>query len=132
MRRCYNPKDKDYAKYGALGVVVQDSWHDYSTFAADVGEPEGDQTLHRVDPYGDYAKENCEWVSLTRQAREIRLPKKNRTGIIGVRISPTNKFYAALTVKRNSYCGPYRDTIEEAIEDRKEMELKYWIADNGK
>ena len=131
MRRCYNPKDKDFSKYGAVGVVVQDSWHEYTVFAADMGEPVGEQTLHRLNPYGNYTKENCEWVSLTRQAREIRVPKKNKTGIIGVRISPSGKFFATITIKRTSYCGPYRETVEQAIEDRKDMEQKYWGSDNG-
>ena len=132
MRRCYNPKDKDYAKYGAVGIVVQDSWHEYPAFAADMGEPQGAETLHRTDPYGNYTKENCEWASPTRQAREIRLYKKSKTGYTGVRQEKNGKFLATIGVAGTYYYGRVRNTIEEAIEDRKEMELKYWIADNGK
>jgi hypothetical protein len=129
MRRCYNPKDKDFPKYGAIGIVVQDSWHDYLTFAADVGEPEGTQTLHRVDPYGDYTKENCEWVTPTRQAREIRLPKRSKTGHIGI-VMRLNKFNAQITVRKKKFYGPLRATLEEAIADRKQLELKHWDQDD--
>jgi hypothetical protein len=131
MRRCYNPKDKDYAKYGAAGVVVQDSWHEYTTFAEDMGEPQGSQTLHRVDPYGGYTKENCEWVSPTRQAREIRLSKKSKTGRTGVRQEKNGRFLATIGVAGKYHYGKVRDTLEEAIEDRKAMEQKYWEANNG-
>jgi hypothetical protein len=125
MRRCYNPKDKDFHKYGAVGVVVQDSWHEYLSFVADMGEPEGTETLHRVDPYGDYTKENCEWASLTRQAREVRLSKRNTTGFTGIVIRQ-GKFNAQITVQKKKYYGPLRVTIEEAIADRKALEEKYW------
>ena len=125
MRRCYNPKDKDFHKYGAVGVKVQDSWHEYLTFASDVGEPEGSQTLHRIDPYGDYVKGNCEWATPTRQARDIRLPKHNKTGHIGVRMR-NGKYIAGLTVQKKKYEGPARLTLEEAIEDRKMLEEKHW------
>jgi len=130
MRRCYNPKDKDFPKYGAIGIVVQDSWHDYLAFAADVGEPEGNQTLHRVDPYGNYTKENCVWATPTRQAREIRLTKRSKTGHIGITMR-CNKFNAEITVQKKKFYGPLRATLEEAIADRKALEEKHWKKDNG-
>lgn len=126
MRRCYNPKDKDFHKYGAVGVIVQKSWHDYATFVADVGEPEGADTLHRVDPYGNYTKENCEWASPTRQAREIKLSKRNKTGHTGVVLTRHAKYMAKISSKGRNYYGKCRDTIEEAIADRKALEEKHW------
>lgn len=125
MRRCYNPKDKDFPKYGAIGVKVQENWHDYLAFAADMGEPEGPQTLHRVDPYGDYTKGNCEWATPTRQAREIRLPKRNKTGHIGVSLR-NGKYMAEITVQKKKYYGKCRDTLEEALADRKRLEEEHW------
>ena len=125
MRRCYNPKDKDFAKYGAVGVVVQESWHEYIAFAADVGEPEGTQTLHRIDPYGDYTKENCMWASPIVQARVTRLHKNNKTGHVGVALR-NGKYMAEITVQRKKYYGKCRAVLEEAIADRKELERLYW------
>lgn len=126
MRRCYNPKDKDFNKYGAVGVEVQKSWHEYAAFAADIGEPKGKDTLHRIDPYGDYTKENCEWASPTRQAREIRLPKRNKTGHVGVKLTPSNKYIAVISVKGKKYTCKVRSSIEEAIADRRALETAHW------
>lgn len=125
MRRCYNPKDKDYAKYGAVGVTVQESWHDYLAFAVDMGEPEGAETLHRVDPYGNYAKENCAWASPTVQARVIRVPRRSKTGIIGVHVY-NGKYRAQISVGKQKYFGKQRKSIEDAIMDRRELEAKHW------
>lgn len=125
MRRCYNPKDKDYAKYGAQGVTVQDSWHDYLSFAADMGEPEGTRTLHRVDPYGAYEKGNCVWATPTEQVRTIRIPKKNKTGHIGVG-TINGKYFARITAEKKVYKGKIRSTLEEALADRQQMERTYW------
>jgi hypothetical protein len=41
MRRCNNPRDKDYKNYGAVGVKVCLQWHDYLQFQRDMGEPSG-------------------------------------------------------------------------------------------
>ena len=98
IRRCYVETDKDFPKYGRVGVIVQDSWLDYLAFEKDMGEPEGAQTLHRVDPYGNYTKENCIWASPTRQAREIRVTKRSKTGVIGVRLLPNGKYLAEITL----------------------------------
>jgi hypothetical protein len=127
MRRCYNQKDKDFPKYGAVGVVVQSSWHDYLSFVEDMGEPEGAQTLHRVDPYGDYTKENCKWASPTTQARETRLSKRNKTGYVGVRQNKEGTFMAKVTVKNKAYYSKCYKTIEQAVAARKELEEKYWV-----
>lgn len=32
MRRCYDPKRKDYGRYGEIGVTVSQEFHDFSTF----------------------------------------------------------------------------------------------------
>lgn len=33
LSRCYNVKNKDYARYGGRGVYVNDCWHNYQNFA---------------------------------------------------------------------------------------------------
>lgn len=128
MRRCYNPKDKDYKKYGAVGIKVCPEWHDYLTFAADMGEPQGDETLDRIDPYGDYTPQNCRWASLSIQARNLRISKRNKSGYTGVRIAYANKWMAEITVKKRKFYSKVFDTIEEAIAARKELERIHWGA----
>ena len=125
MRRCYNHKDKDFVRYGAVGVKVCSAWHDYSTFAADMGEPVGDQTLDRKNPYGDYAKDNARWASLPTQACNTRVRKNSDTGVTGVHKRGT-KFMAEITVQKKKFYSKVRATVEEAIADRKELERLHW------
>ncbi|APC46046.1 HNH endonuclease [Vibrio phage vB_VspP_pVa5] len=33
INRCYNPKCKEYCRYGAKGVTIHSDWHDFQVFA---------------------------------------------------------------------------------------------------
>jgi len=125
MRRCHNPQDKDYRKYGAVGITVCPEWHDYTKFAADMGEPEGTQTLDRIDPYGNYTKENCRWASVTVQNRNVRVRRNSRSGYVGVH-QRGGKWYAEITVQKKKFYSSVCATIENAAVARKELERKYW------
>ena len=125
MRRCYNPKDKDYAKYGGAGITVHLPWHDYSTFAKDVGEPTGKQTLDRIDQYENYTPENCRWAELVVQARNIRLPKRNKSGHIGVTFRD-GKWMGEITHNRKKFYSKTFENKEDAIAARKELERLHW------
>ena len=128
MRRCYNAKDKDFPKYGGRGVTVHHPWHTYTIFAADMGEPTGNQTLDRIDPYGNYTPENCRWASLSTQARNKR-QQPSKSGHRGIYALDNSKWMAAISVKRKKLYGKCRDTIEAAIADRKELERIHWGED---
>lgn len=125
MRRCYNPKDKDYHKYGAAGITVYAPWHEYSVFAKDVGEPFGDQTLDRIDPHGSYTPQNCRWASLTTQNRNIRMSKRNKSGVRGViKIGPS--WYAQITAKQTVFRSKAFPSIEAATLARQALERTHW------
>lgn len=126
VRRCTNPDDKDYKNYGALGIKVCDAWLDYAQFVLDMGEPVGEETLSRINPYGNYEPHNCKWDNLTVQARNIRLPKKNTSGYIGVSEVYPGHWMAKITVNKKAYYSKVYKTKEEAAMARKELERKYW------
>jgi len=128
MRRCNNPKDKDYYRYGAQGITVCDAWHDYRKFAEDMGEPSGTETLDRINPYGSYSPENCRWAPLPVQARNLRVRASSKTGITGVSSVGNGKWMAKITAGKKSFYSKCFSTIEEAAAARKELELKHWSA----
>jgi len=125
MRRCYNQNDKDYPRWGGCGVTVHTPWHDYATFAAEVGEPEGAETLDRADTSGNYVPGNVRWANPTVQARNIRTPKTSKTGVTGV-LFHNNRYYAAITVKKKKFYSKAFCTVEDAVAARKELERTHW------
>jgi hypothetical protein len=125
LRRCTNPKDKDYPRYGGAGVSVCPEWMTYATFAADMGEPEGTQTLDRVNTYGNYSKENCRWATATVQNRNVRVRKLSKTGHIGVRFR-NNAWYAEITAKGVKYYAKVAHSLEEAVQNRAALERLHW------
>jgi hypothetical protein len=128
MRRCYKTQDKDYKRYGAKGISVCERWHNYALFAADMGEPLGDQTLDRINPYGDYTPENCRWADTSIQSRNTRVRANSKTGVVGVSKTHSGTYMAKITVKHRSFYSKCFATIEEAAAARKQLELKHWSA----
>ena len=126
IRRCTVTTDKDYPHYGGVGVSVCPAWLGYNQFVADMGEPEGDETLDRIDPYGDYTRENCRWAGVKTQCRNLRIRANSRTGVIGVSIAG-KKFMAKIAVGKKSYYSKCFSTVEEAAVARKELEKEHWV-----
>jgi hypothetical protein len=125
MRRCYNPKDKDFKRYGRLGVLVCQEWHSYSNFAMVMGEPDGDETLDRIDPYGNYSPENCRWAGVKTQNRNTKVRTNSRTGYTGVSVVG-KKFMAKVQANKKAYYSKVCASLEEAVAARKELERLHW------
>lgn len=125
MRRCYNTQDKDYPRWGGKGIAVHAAWHEYVTFAKEMGEPTGSETLDRIDPAGNYAPGNVRWAAPTMQSRNIGVPRTSKTGITGV-LFHNKRYYATVTVKKKKYYSKMCATIEEAAAARKELERIHW------
>jgi hypothetical protein len=127
MRRCYNPNDRDFKRYGAVGVTVCSPWHDYLTFAAAMGEPVGTQTLDRIDPYGNYELGNCRWASPRVQARNTRVRFGNAAGYAGV-CKVGNKWRATIKASGRNISSKSFTLVEDAVAERKRLESVHWAA----
>lgn len=71
--RCYNPKASGYGYYGGRGIVISLDWFEYSAFLRDM-EPTWfpGASLDRIDPNGNYTRENCEWATTKMQGNNRR------------------------------------------------------------
>lgn len=71
QRRCYDPKDPWYHRYGGRGIEVCPEWREsFSRFLADVGQRPSDRhQIDRIDNEGHYCPANCKWSTATEQAR---------------------------------------------------------------
>lgn len=123
-KRCLQENDKDYPRYGGRGIKICDRWlgvDGFFNFVDDMGErPEG-YTLDRIDSEGDYSPENCRWADINTQGLNKRNVKHR--GVIFY--ESLNKYRARISVDKISYeLGMFED-LEEAIEVRKQAELKY-------
>jgi hypothetical protein len=72
-QRCYNPKDKEYKRYGARGIWMCKEWKEsFSKFLEDIGPCPIGLTLERKNNNGPYSKDNCKWDTPKNQARNRR------------------------------------------------------------
>jgi hypothetical protein len=72
--RCNTPSQTGYATYGALGIRVAHEWRDYTAFhqwAMDNGYTDA-REIDRIDVRGDYAPNNCRFVSHVDNSRNKR------------------------------------------------------------
>jgi len=71
-QRCYNFNDKRYKSYGGRGIAICDQWlSDFVSFynwAIHNGYRDN-LSIDRIDNDGDYAPENCRFVSLKKNNR---------------------------------------------------------------
>ena len=126
IRRCTIPTDKDYPRYGGKGVTICPAWMEYEQFAKDMGEPQGDETLDRINVYGSYEPSNCRWAGVQTQNRNVRIRPNSTTGVTGVSQTGSGRFIAKITVGQHAYYSKVYLTVEEAAAARKELERKHW------
>ena len=71
-RRCYNPKEEKYPRYGGRGITVCDVWRNnpicFINWCKNNGYREGLQ-IDRIDNDGNYSPNNCRFITNLVNAR---------------------------------------------------------------
>lgn len=127
-QRCLNENDKRYPDYGGRGIKVYEPWLEFTNFFKDMGsKPTEKHSIDRIDVNGNYEPSNCKWSDDYEQQRNIRVHKNNKLGVKGVHFDVRrNKYTAQLYANGKRRYMKRFDSLDEAIEGRKQAELKYW------
>lgn len=127
-RRCDTPNEAGYPHYGGRGIKYDTKWCTFEGFWEDMSAGYSEELeLDRINPNGDYCKENCRWADQTLQCFNTRKRIDNTSGKSGVSWDKkSNNWYVYINIhsKRHNL-GKYKD-LELAIFIREEAELKYY------
>jgi len=126
--RCLQPSYQYYNLYGGRGISFDPRWDLFLDFYEDmVDSYEEGLELDRIDPDGNYYKDNCRWATQAEQCYNQRLRKDNKTGRAGVNWHITSsKWIASIGVNNKSiHIGSF-DKFKDAVKAREEAELKYY------
>lgn len=78
--RCFNPKNRAFKWYGAIGITICADWLKFENFqkwAMQSGYKDN-LTIERINPCGDYEPSNCTWIPKSEQRKNQRRSKQWR------------------------------------------------------
>lgn len=81
VARCHNPAHADYKTWGGKGVKVCQRWRkSFLAYAEDVGQPPFKGAhLARINPTGDYRKDNVAWTTNEENLKSSRSVRRIKT-----------------------------------------------------
>lgn len=131
--RCNNPNNESYHSYGGRGITYPDKWTSFGGFWEDMGSTHASGlSIDRIDPNGNYCKENCRWSTASVQAYNQRQSKANKSGKTGVHWeTKSKKWRVKFTLNNNEEILGYYKYLWEAVYVRmqKEQEIYGYVKD---
>lgn len=130
-RRCDNPKTGFYKNYGGRGISVCDDWknsfNSFLNWALNNGWQEG-LTLDRIDNEGDYAPDNCQWITRSDQLRNRRNNRyvtfNGRTKVAADWAERLGLSYSAFLKRLNKWGDSDRVILEPIHENQRRHSVK--------
>ena len=134
LKRCYNPNDKMYKFYGALGVTVCERWYCFANFLNDIiyipnfyywynypGKYEFDKdSLQEGVPTSQkvYSPETCQFILTEYNSKLSAVTKHNNvttSEYYGLYATPYGTYQCTITIDGKKYfLGTYRNEIAAA------------------
>lgn len=127
IKRTSFPHKSTRKWYYDKGIKMSDEWRSsFVKFLEDMGNCPDGYSIDRIDPDGDYCKENCRWASKALQSINKGLYETNTSGKTGVSfIKRDSKWVAYIYVgEHRIHLGTF-SSFEEACAARDEAEIKY-------
>lgn len=119
--RCNRKRSWDAKYYHDKGIKYCDEWKGFKAFknwALLNGYKEG-LSLDRIDPDKGYYPDNCRWIPLLHQARNIKIKSHNTSGYNGVSwLNRERKFLSSIYINSKRHYIGYFDSAEEASKAR--------------
>jgi hypothetical protein len=72
LSRCRNLNDRNYPRYGGVGITVIKRWYKFENFLSDLGYRPPGMRLGRKDVNGSYTRLNTLWTTIERDSNNRR------------------------------------------------------------